>query len=432
MKLRYVEIENYRAIKGLRLHLDPNLTVFHGVNASGKTSVLSAIAVGLGAIPSLLPNIPGIRFLGSDQRRGEPSPRIMLETTSGISWERRGPARHRDSNRRSVQGSNEVRDLRMALADLVNPRQSHRPIDLPIFVYYDTDRTAFDQPLHRKESIDDSNRYAALEGALSPRPSFRDVLDWFYGKENEELRAQREQSDFSFHLRDLDAVRNAIMSMVPGISNPRIEVKRHRLIVSLKLGSGKESTLVFEQLSGGYRVMLAIAADIAKRMAQGNPHISNPLKSEAIVLIDEIELHLHPSWQQRVLVDLLRTFPNAQFVVATHSPHILTTVKPKNIVELKRRREEIVPLPATAATFGAQAGEVLETVMGVDERPKDNQFVRALNQYVNLVSLGQGESQEAASLRRKLERLSQGDPVLDRIDVEIRRRRLLKNMGRKK
>ena len=414
------------------LQLDPKLTVLHGPNASGKTSVLSAIAMGLGAIPSLLPGISGPSFQKPDQRQGEPLPRIALTTTDGISWERGRPAEDRTADLPPGKESDGLRDLRAALAGLVNPQQADRPLDLPIFSYYDTERLAFDQPKSRQGRTDASNRYLALDGALSPRPNFRDVFDWFYHKENEELRTQREYSDFGYRLRDLDAVRNAITSMIPRISNPRIGVDQLRFNVSLELDSGKKSTLFLDQISGGYRIMVAVAADLARRMAQGNPHISNPLTSESIVLIDEVELHLHPSWQQRVLVDLLRTFPNSQFIVATHSPHVLTTVQPENIVELSHHDDQITALPVMGATYGAEAGEVLETVMGVNERPVDNQFVRILDEYVNLVSLDQGESNEAKLLRIRLETLSQRDPVLDRIDVEIRRRRLLRNMEDKK
>ena len=116
--------------------------------------------------------------------------------------------------------------------------------------------------------------------------------------------------------------------MLPEVSNPRIELNPLRFVVSQKSEEGRVEKLSLNQLSGGYRIVLALAADLARRMAQGNPHMDDPLQSKAIVLIDEIELHLHPAWQQRILSDLMRTFPNAQFIVSTHSPQVLTTVEP--------------------------------------------------------------------------------------------------------
>jgi len=176
--------------------------------------------------------------------------------------------------------------------------------------------------------------------------------------------------------------------------------------------------------------MLALAADLARRMAQGNPHLSDPLQSEAVVLIDEIELHLHPSWQQRILADLTRTFPNTQFIVSTHSPQVLTTVKPEHVVELGREQGKIVAGSAgSTPTYGAEAGDVLAAVMGVKERPGGNEFVEKLAQYTDLVAEGKGEFPEAVSLRQELDNLSPRDPALDRADIEIRRRKLFQSMG---
>ena len=128
-------------------------------------------------------------------------------------------------------------------------------------------------------------------------------------------------------------------------------------------------------------------------------------------MIDEIELHLHPSWQQRILADLKRTFPNTQFIVSTHSPQVLTTVKPEHIVELIREGNKILAGQIAAPTYGAEAGDVLATVMGVNERPCNNEFVKQLERYMKLVADGEGEAPDAASLRDTLENLSLRDPA---------------------
>ena len=421
MKLKSVEIENYRAIEHLALQLDSSLAVFHGDNAHGKTSVLSAIAVGLGSIPTLLPDVSGIGFLKTDRRQRR-SLQIKLTTADGITWRRTmGPR-----GRRAVR-----RELKEAMEDIVSAdRGESQPLDLPIVAFYDTDRAVFDQPRRRRGFKTEFPRYAALEGALSARTNFREFFKWFYAKENEELREQKQRLDFNFPLKDLDAVRWAIMSMIPGVSDPRIELRPLRFVVSVESEQDELEALSIDQLSGGYRIVLALAADLAWRMAQGNPHLEDPLSSEAIVLIDEIELHLHPSWQQRILTDLSRTFPNAQFIVSTHSPQALTTVRPEHIIALDRENGRIVAGQASAATFGAEAGDVLSMVMGVDERPRNNDFVKCLEKYMRLIGHDRGESKQAVSLRRKLESLSPYDPALDRADIEIRRRKVLKDMGK--
>ena len=420
MKLERVEIENCRAIKQLDLPLDPDLTVLHGDNGYGKTSVLSAIAAGLGSIPMLLPEISGIGFRDTDLRGQRPL-RVMLWTRDGIEWDRRRLGPRGKASRRMLK---EKMDAIVA-AD----REGAEPLDLPIVAFYDTDRAVLDAPHRRRSFKTEFPRYAALEGALAPRPNFREFFKWFYAMENEELREKKERRDWDYQLKELIAVRTTIKRMVPGISDPQIKLRPLRFAVSMWSDAGKSEELAFDQLSGGYRIVLALAADLARRMAQGNPHLDNPLESEAIVLIDEVDLHLHPSWQQRILDDLTRTFPNAQFIVSTHSPQVLTTVRPEHIVELHREEDGSVVAGAPAsATYGAEAGDVLSSVMRVDERPK-NDFKIALDRYRRLVSDGDGESSEARDIRKKLERMSPHDPALDRADLEIRKRKLFKKMA---
>ena len=141
MKLARVEIENYRAIEKLDLPLNPRLTVLHGDNGHGKTSVLSAIATGLGSIPGQLPDVSGVGFLQSD-RRGSRQLRVGLTTVDGIAWERRvgGP-----------QKRNVLRELKEVVEAIVKAdREGTGPLHLPIVAFYDTDRAVFDPPQRRR------------------------------------------------------------------------------------------------------------------------------------------------------------------------------------------------------------------------------------------------------------------------------------------
>ena len=455
MKLKSVEIDNYRAIEHLRLPLDPALTVLHGGNTCGKTSVLNAIAVGLGAIPPIF-NVPGLDFLDTDLRAGESFVQVDLTTTEDDSWKR---------ERRDWRTMDHGLDagLKGRLSAVIRAdEEAGTPVDLPVVAFYRADRPAlapdvfkvpdrgpdvleFDSLFHsdvrryailaaQEEMIarigrsHDSSRGAALKDALAARPSFPELFTWFYAKENDELREQKQCLDFDYRRRDLAAVRDAVASMLDGVSDPRVEVDPLRCSVSVESKEGSTATLELDQLSGGQRTVLALAADLAWRMAQGNPHLDEPLRSEAVVLIDEVELHLHPSWQQRILIDLRRTFPNAQFIVSTHSPQVLTTVEPEHIVELAREDGRIVAGVAAGWTYGAEAGDVLSVVMGVDERPA-NDFTEKLARYRRLINDDQGESEEALALRQELQQRSPDDPALGRADLEIRRRKLFREMG---
>ena len=422
MKLASVEIENFRAIEKLTLALDPRLTVLHGPNAHGKTSVLGAIAAGLGAVPYLLSGVFERGFLDTDLRVGALDLRVALTTVDGVSWSG------------TVTKGQPARGYTSALKDkadeIFSDCNAGRPVELPIVAFYDTDRVIFDLTERWSDFKKEFTRYDAFDGALSSRTHFQGIFEWFYFKENEELREQRERRDFGYQLGDLSSVRQAISSMLGDVSEPHMEMEPPRFMVTIETG-GKSEKLALDQLSGGYRAVLALAADLAWRMAQGNPHLDNPLESEAIVLIDEVDLHLHPSWQQRILDDLTRTFPNAQFIVSTHSPQVLTTVRPEHIVELYREKDgSVVAGSPASATYGAEAGDVLSSVMGTNQRPSGNEFTDTLEKYMRLVSDGEGETEETLTLRKKLEALSPRDHALDRADIEIRRRALLARMGK--
>ena len=428
MKLERVTIENYRAIKKLDLPLDPDLTVLHGPNGHGKTSVLSAIATGLGSIPRLLPEVSGVDFRKAD-RRGELPVRVALRTVDGMDWDRRRVGRYGTAKHRAF---GDIRRLKEVLEEIVAAdREGAKPIDLPIVAFYDAARTVSDKtPLVWKSKME-FVRYGALERALGGGTDFSDFFKWFYFWEHEERGEKDERQDFNYRLKELDAVRRAIERMVSGVS--KLRTKHRRLLLTVDLQDGGQQELEFDQLSGGYRIALALVADLARRMAQGNPHLDDPLESEAVVLIDEVDLHLHPEWQQRILVDLRRTFPNAQFIVSTHSPQVLTTVEPQRIVHLHREDGGIVASPCAPSTptFGAEAGGVLDAVMDVRERPsaESNEFVKKLGEYRDLVDAGSGRSKRAIALRADLEALSARDPALDRADMEAERQEIFKRLG---
>ena len=442
MKLERVTIENYRASERLELPLHPRLTVLHGDNGHGKTSVLTAIAAGLSnyayhAVDEMLGqsyNIIRHPFTDADRRKpGEIE--VWLTSCAGESWVYRS-ASYRVGG---VTGTAINQRIPSEIVGIMeSDKDGQDPMrDLPIVAFYDTERAVVklvkpDTPGQFGNLAPRYARYAALDGALAFKTDFQSFFAWFYERENEELREQREQRSFDYSRKDLDAVRGAIERMLPGVSRPRVEqvgVDRIRFLVSEASESGEARTVALDQMSGGYRIMLALVADLARRMAQGNPHLGDPLQSEAVVLIDEVDLHLHPSWQQRALPDLMRTFPNAQFIVSTHSPQVLTTVKPEHIVELYRAGDNVVAGGVSAPTFGAPAGDLLAGVMRVKERPPDNDFVVKLGEYMGLVGSGRGKTEAALELRRKLDGISPQDPGLDRADLEMRRQEVLKRIA---
>ena len=463
MRLSSVLIENFRAIDRLELPLDRQLNVLVGENAAGKTSAIEAIAVGLGAILSNLPECKGRSFQKNDLRADfdfdlpmellfgsdldeddsvseagtqrkifccgyQPFVRISLSDASGPTWDR---TNRRDKTRQTaklIPRGVGLAGLHQYLDPIVDSIQEGGDLCLPIVAYYGTDRAVPDIPQRKRNFRKQFSRFAALDGALEAGFRFKDVFEWFVMQEDLERRGKEERRDFDFRLPLLEAVRMAVERSLPGCTNPRTELQPLRLVVDMETPGGGPERLALDQLSGGYRVMLALVIDLARRMAQANPHLgAEAIDACGVVLIDEVDLHLHPRWQQRVLPDLLRTFPNIQFIVSTHSPQVLTTVLPNQIVLLERQAAKITA-EAVTSSYGAESGRLLQEILGVDQRPpgEQNEFTAMLNRYAEIVSANRGEEDQALELRRRLDEMSPHDPGLIRLDMEIRRRRVLR------
>ena len=302
------------------------MTILIGENGSGKTSVLDGLAIGLGAILTYLPGVSGISFRKTDIRQEQnqkaPYTRVRVETSEGLIWDRTERRDKSKSTTTHIPNAVGLQNLRKYLDErILDPLNNSKKVELPMFSYYGVSRALLDVPLRRRGFPKAHARLEALEGALVADSRFRSAFVWFYNKENEEQRKQRELKDFGFQLPELEAVRKAIISVFPGISNPHIMLNPLKFVVN----KGRE-TLDIMQLSDGYKTLLSLVIDLAIRMALANPEAEKPLESGAVVLIDEVDLHLHPEWQRRVVGDLLRTFPKTQFLLTTHSPFIIESV----------------------------------------------------------------------------------------------------------
>ena len=326
MRLASLHLENYRGLKDLKLDFHPDITVLVGVNGSGKTSVIEATVAMLGRAFSL--NI-GDYLRTEDCRHGQTTANIELVGYLGDP-EQKFSASWRIKDGRSLPGTR--------IGFSFTPEQK-RSGPLPVFCYYPVNRHALDAtPGSTNPGIwtADSIWKDALNGSAA---SFQFFFHWF--REREDLENE-EKSDNPDHIDpQLEAVRKSLESLLPGYSNPRVrrprfgpvasEVATNIPVLALKKS---DVELSFDQFSEGERSMAALVFDIARRLAIANP-AGDSLEGEGIVLIDEIDLHLHPAWQANAIPALRRTFPNVQFVVTTHSPIVLGYVDSKCVRLLK-------------------------------------------------------------------------------------------------
>lgn len=442
MILEQIDVMNFRCFERLHVPLNRHLNVFVAGNGAGKTTILDAVALLLAPILTKLPvgNVRNFSPLATYDIRGtredQIAPFLHLAATARIngsepvSWDR---TRFRDNSPTTKeQAPRERRDVK-ELGDHINRiidahNASSQPYRLPVFAFYNTNR-AVNVPhnkLRRRAIPRSFQRLAGLEDALAAKTDFRRAVAWFDFLEQRELREQRDRT-ISGALPALDAVRRAIGSMIPAIHNPRIDATTGRFAVDLRDPSNTQIRLYLDQLSDGYQVMLGVVMDFALRLALANPpeHVQcDSLQTEAVLIIDEVDLHLHPSWQQRVIPDLRRTFPNTQLILSTHSPQVATTVPSESLRILANAQLHSAP----AGTEGAEAQRLLEDVFGVKPRP-DVPLSHDLREYLGLVDARLWDTPRALELRRKLDEWSQGtEPQL--VDADLRIANLKWETGR--
>ncbi len=325
MKLKRLVLKNYRGFETLNLKFHPKVTVLAGVNGSGKTSVLDAIFRGL--VPMMKPDT-SCGFSPMDTRLGQRSGEAVL--TIEIS------GRPFSGTFLAVEGG--WKEGALTPVGFTDTQKASGP--LPVWVYYTVERHAADgTPGSTNPGVWEAKK--AWEPSVG-RSSFKDFFHWFREREDVENEERRDDSGFVDH--QLQAVRHALEMMLPGYEKPRVRRPRFGQNKNGNLSVDKPvlaitkdgEELAFEQLSEGERTTAALVCDIARRLAIANPGSdSNPLEGEGVVLIDEIDLHLHPSWQARIIPALEKTFPHLQFVVTTHSPIVLSYVSSESVQLIK-------------------------------------------------------------------------------------------------
>lgn len=193
--------------------------------------------------------------------------------------------------------------------------------------------------------------------AIESTIDFRNLFKWFRNQEDIENQIKVRENP-GYEDSSLVAVKKAMLAMPDGFEDIRIE--RRPLAMKVKK-NGK--SLKIDQLSDGEKCTIALFGDLARRMALANPEKENPLEGSGVVLIDELDLHMHTSWQRKVLNVLRDTFPNVQFIITTHSPQILGEMDDSvNLLYLYNEDNKI--LFKTYESFvGWDANVILEEVM---------------------------------------------------------------------
>lgn len=426
MKIKQLTLSHYRRFSDFTIDFDEQITVLVARNGAGKSSILDALATALGLFLTRLPGVSGISPRETDfQVNPDGSKpaymRIRCESQNGVQWDRTEKRDKSAKTEKQIPPALGHRDLLKYVDQFIDANNEGLDYQLPVFIHYGTGRAVFDVPQRKRGFKKVFGRFDSFDKALESRANFKRFVEYFYFLEDCESREHKTRKTFDFEIPELRAIRQAISRLMPTFSNPR-SVYPAGLMVDWTV-DGVVKQLRIEQLSDGYRTTLAMVMDIAARMAEANPNSPDPLATEGVILIDEIDLHLHPGWQQQIIPNLIEAFPNVQFIVTTHSPQVVSTVRPESlrVIDWELEQAKLVPVDFS---LGAESQQMLIQVLGVEPR-SPVMIVRQLREYQQLVANNQWTSSRAIELRKLLDEWgAEHEPELQRLDMDIRLKEL--------
>lgn len=423
MFIQSIQLVNFRSVALLETELDKRLNVFVGMNGAGKSTILDATAILLSWFANRIKTAgaSGRQIKISDIQNG--TPHAALSATLNVSlktfdW---GVYKARSGHLKQgiSAGLSELSEKAKQIQAEIT--ESDGNTNLPLLAYYPVHRAVLDIPLR----IRGRHSFSILETydeSLTSGANFRTFFEWFRNQEDVENENRKyinsliPPENFEFPDRQLTAVRKALSVFMPNFKN--WTVRRRPLQMEVEKDG---QTLIVNQLSDGEKCLMALVGDIARRMAIANPLLDNPLHGEGIVLIDEIDLHLHPLWQRMMISRLLETFPNCQFLISTHSPHVLTHVPPQKIFMLSNKYGE-VSVEHPQESYGKTCERILEDIMGLaTTRPDD--VKEALKNI--FFSLHDGDIARAQNAINLLQQEIGDDPELVKARVLIKRKELI-------
>lgn len=393
IRLKSLVLKNYRMFSDLKIDFSDDVTCLVGINGTGKTSILNALALCFSwIIARARSNTAKGSFANASMDL-----RVILDERSNaleqmnatllgliqeglidgkFSFDDKDIEIRHSFSRLGVKKENASDYSSLAaISDYVNENVKARPnsFSLPVLVYYPTNRSVLDIPMRiRMQHV--FNQFSTYENSLDANTRFRDFFEWYRDREDYENAKKSELRDLDFVDGILECVRRAIYGFLPGYEN--LHIQRAPLLMTIQKNGLK---LPINVLSDGEKCLLSLAGDLARRLAIANPSMENPLEGSGIVLIDEIDLHLHPSWQRKVVHLLKKTFPNCQFIITTHSPQVLGEIKPECIRVLKNS-----DVYAVKQSFGLSSESVLNNIMAENN---ENLSINAeINQRINDVS----------------------------------------------
>lgn len=412
MRIKNIDIKNFRCYEAATLNFHPHINIMVGVNGTGKTSVLEAIRILLGGIyceidkvenkitmPTITEDdvrLHNLEFQFDSKIEGSMELDAHLAHNQEATWDR---WLEKKGGKTKFRKSKDVKALSSRIQEIIRHGEKAA---VPLIAYYSTDR-------YKKEK-----RNTGFEADGSRLRGYYNALDtmsnsWFFlNIIRTETYAEIQEGTSSPILK---LVYDVIRQCVPNCKELQHNIKQDRLII--KLDNGEQ--MPYGALSDGVRSVLSLAMELALRCYLLNPYLGeNAAKlTSGVVLIDEIDLHLHPEWQLHIVNDLAKVFPRVQFIMSTHAPLVISSIKEGKIFSIAD--QQVYDFPNQ---YGQKTDQILKTMGSpLGSRDIDN----ILADYRLLIEQGRGETKEALQMRRNLEKfLGQDHDELRRTDIMLR------------
>ncbi len=415
MRLQWLNIENFRGIREMRIDFHPQLNVFAGKNGAGKTTIFSAL--GRAIETAHLNHVTGnerqnlenrVTIIPHDIRIGAEQSRINLEF--------------------SLKGSLIRTTASSIPKEMASDLDAHFPgagIRIPHEVFWEDRSTVTVAYMPDERTRNLIHGADPLMGRAVPNITrFAWAFEWISEREvleNSRLRkfidSGKEFGKDPFEKdKTLQIVKNVIADITgfAGLFNDR---ERQGFTLRKRLGNGDE-VLLFTQLSSGEKHLVAFVTTIAVSLAVSFPQMENPLCGDAVFMVDAVELHLHPSWQREIIPKLLTAFPNCQFVITTHSPQVLGNVKPESVFILKETDDEIT-YENPNESYGMTMDRLLELVIQDESRPAApiRKQLQSLFEHIS-----RKEFDKAGDIIKSLKPVIPTDPDLIRAEMMLHRK----------
>ncbi|MBI9095999.1 MAG: AAA family ATPase [Sphaerochaeta sp.] len=399
------------------IQLDPHMNVFFGKNGSGKSSILYAMMISLSWLPARIRSLSTngslieLHDINLKKSAAELCVSCKENGEKGVAW-----SLYRTKKGLPSISKSDFSDLnKYAKALQVKIEETQGCCNLPIVGLYPVTRAGivFPSRTRKRHSFD---LLSALEKDQIWNADYKLFYEWFRDQEGAENNEKIKKS-LDFIDRSLEAVRQAIYSFIPSFSNLNFHWKTPQGLMVKKEGFGD---FRIEQLSGGEQCLLTMIGDLARKLAIANPLRENPLDGNGIIFIDEIDLHLHPSWQSSIVDNLKRTFPNCQFIISTHSPFVLSHVNPSQVFSLQAEYGSI-RISQGINTYGKESESIYQDFMELDSTRPDE----VENKISEIYKLMDTNLPEAEAKLLELQKIVVNDTELHKMQLIIDRKRLL-------